>query len=147
MAAASQEIKLAPIIDGAEQSNDDGFAAADDYEDEIAYSGCGCFQRFCLRWRGGINGGYGYLVRRQEEEIRESWVVRAVKKLKEVSEVLAGPKWKNFIRRFSVHGINKKRRMNFQYDPQSYALNFDEGMNKGGDEGFPAFSSRFAVTR
>lgn len=147
MAVASQEIKLAPIIDGGEPSNDDGYAAADDYEDDIASSGCGCFQRFCLRWRGGINGGYGYLGRRQEEEIRESWVVKAAKKLKEVSEVLAGPKWKNFIRRFSVHGINKKRRMNFQYDPQSYALNFDEGMNRGGDEVFPAFSSRLAVTR
>ena len=32
------------------------------------------------------------------------------KKLKEISEVLAKPKWKNFIRRFSINGINKKRR-------------------------------------
>ncbi|EXB80751.1 hypothetical protein L484_008531 [Morus notabilis] len=34
----------------------------------------------------------------------ESWLVKSAKKLKEVSEVLAGPKWKNFIRRLSKCG-------------------------------------------
>ncbi|XP_030474328.2 uncharacterized protein LOC115691748 [Syzygium oleosum] len=65
--------------------------------------------------------------------------VRVLKKLRELSEVVAGPRWKTFIRRFSrsrsigsaagagggAHDQSRPGR--FNYDPMSYALNFDEG--------------------
>ncbi|KAB5524948.1 hypothetical protein OIU85_009938 [Salix viminalis] len=81
--------------------------------------------------------------------------IRTLKKIREWSEIVAGPKWKTFIRRFnrnnSGSGIGR-RHGNFQYDPLSYSLNFDEGpggQNGNPDEsdvygGFRDFSSRFA---
>ncbi|KAF8037161.1 hypothetical protein BT93_B0161 [Corymbia citriodora subsp. variegata] len=73
--------------------------------------------------------------------------LRALKKLRELSEIAAGPKWKTFIRRF-----NRKthRHGRFNYDPLDYALNFDEGQGGDVDEegegggGFRNFSVRFA---
>ncbi|KAM0968939.1 hypothetical protein FF2_016986 [Malus domestica] len=83
---------------------------------------CGCLWALC----GRRIGARRYLLQQQEgEQAKESWLVEKVKKAREISEVLAGPKWKNFIRSFST--IYKKRRVQFQYDPQSYALNFDDG--------------------
>ncbi|XVF89365.1 hypothetical protein PTKIN_Ptkin19aG0124600 [Pterospermum kingtungense] len=115
-----------------------------DFEDStVTSTGCGCINGLCW-WRRSINERHnGYLL--QAEEIRESWLKNKAKKLRELSEVLAGPRWKNFIRRFS---INKKRRsssMQFQYDPYSYELNFDEGIHREADAGFPDFSARFAA--
>ncbi|WCJ36048.1 hypothetical protein M5689_017270 [Euphorbia peplus] len=74
--------------------------------------------------------------------------VRTFKKIREWSEIVAGPKWKTFIRRFNR---NKTRHGQFQYDPLSYALNFDEGGQSGefNEEddygGFRDFSSRYAA--
>lgn len=69
-------------------------------------------------------------------------------KVREWSEIVAGPKWKTFIRRF-----NKNRNASlyvkqgsFNYDPLSYALNFDDG-NDGEEDfnyGYGGFSARFA---
>lgn len=123
-----------------------------DFEESstVSFTGCGgCIGGLCWwRRRRNRNEGQGYLL--QAEEIRgESWLKNKAKKLKVISEVLAGPRWKNFIRRFSIYGINKKRRssssMQFQYDPQSYELNFDEGIHREDDAGFPDFSARFAA--
>ncbi|KAE8687798.1 hypothetical protein F3Y22_tig00111008pilonHSYRG00205 [Hibiscus syriacus] len=112
------------------------------FEETLSSSVSGCIGGLCW-WRRNTNG---YMVQAQAEEVRpESWVKRKAKKLKEISEVLAGPRWKNFIRRFSTYGINKKRRsmmMQFQYDPQSYPLNFD---HREAGAGFPDFSARFAA--
>ncbi|CAB4293653.1 unnamed protein product [Prunus armeniaca] len=95
----------------------------DDFdEEEIApSSSCGCL------WGRSNIGTQRYLLHQQQEgdQIKENWLVENAKKVREFSEVLAGPKWKNFIRSFST--IYKKRRVQFQYDPQSYALNFDDG--------------------
>ncbi|GMI83862.1 hypothetical protein HRI_002055500 [Hibiscus trionum] len=115
-----------------------------DFEDTFSSSGCGCMGGLCWwPWRRNTNG---YMVQVQAEEVRsESWVKRKAKKLKEMSEVVAGPRWKNFIRRFSTYGINKKRRsvmVQFQYDPHSYQLNFDQ---REAGAGFPDFSARFAA--
>ncbi|PON91593.1 hypothetical protein TorRG33x02_126320 [Trema orientale] len=130
------------------------------------YSSCGN----CLRglipsgWCGGgwrrrsnKEGPRRHLLhqQRQEEEEEEeeddqvaarggedqvSWLAKSGKKVKEVSELLAGPKWKNFIRRFgrSCNGviISKKRRVQFHYDPQSYALNFDDSIDREADVTF-----------
>ncbi|KAK8706700.1 hypothetical protein V6N13_057777 [Hibiscus sabdariffa] len=110
-----------------------------DFEDLISSSsGCGGCFRGLFRWRNG------YLL--QSEENREGWVKRKAKKLQEMSEVLAGPKWKNFIRRFSIYGMNKKRRSTtMQYDIQSYELNFDQGIPREADAGFLGFSARFVA--
>lgn len=68
-------------------------------------------------------------------------MARKLKKVKEVSEMVAGPKWKTFIRKMGGYLKGKKQRNRFQYDPESYALNFD-----GEDDGPPlGFSARFAV--
>ncbi|KAI3439572.1 uncharacterized protein J3R85_004680 [Psidium guajava] len=61
--------------------------------------------------------------------------LRVLKKLREWSEIVAGPRWKTFIRRFSrsrsitAAGVahDPNRHGKFNYDPMSYALNFDEG--------------------
>ncbi|XP_050222173.1 uncharacterized protein LOC126672267 [Mercurialis annua] len=81
----------------------------------------------------------------------DGWWIRGWKKMREWSEIVAGPKWKNLIRK-----ISKKRRPNghgsgtFRYDPLSYALNFDEGQN--GQNGHfdedlmgRGFSSRYSL--
>ncbi|WCJ30354.1 hypothetical protein M5689_011919 [Euphorbia peplus] len=112
-----------------------------EYEDsgELETTSYGCW---CC-WRPIKNGRYNQLGKEEEEKIEQGWTDEKLKKMKEFSEILAGPKWKNFIRRY---GLNKKRRMQqLQYDPQSYALNFDDGTSKEIDFGFPNFSARFAT--
>ncbi|MCL7035982.1 hypothetical protein MKW94_010503 [Papaver nudicaule] len=72
----------------------------------------------------------------------------AIMKVREWSEIIAGPKWKTFIRRFNKNGNNSKSGK-FQYDPLSYALNFDEGPGQSGqlddDHAYRDFSSRYAA--
>ena len=74
--------------------------------------------------------------------------------MREWSEIVAGPKWKTFIRRFNYGGgrgraVHFAKHGSFQYDPLSYALNFDDGGNAGAgkygdDGGVLSFSARFA---
>ncbi|KAJ8753567.1 hypothetical protein K2173_022808 [Erythroxylum novogranatense] len=92
---------------------------------------------------------------RLRPEKRPWWWARgitALKRIREWSEIVAGPKWKTFIRRFNrSRGVGYTRHGKFQYDPLSYALNFDEGHGQNsvfGDDddygGFRDFSSRYA---
>uniref|UniRef100_A0ACD5ZLF1 Uncharacterized protein n=1 Tax=Avena sativa TaxID=4498 RepID=A0ACD5ZLF1_AVESA len=82
--------------------------------------------------------------------------VDAFMKVREWSELVAGPRWKTFIRRFrrGHHhrhgGAGGGRKLN--YDALSYALNFDEGHGgpcspgeDGGGGEYPDFSARFAA--
>lgn len=70
-------------------------------------------------------------------------------KVREVSEVVAGPKWKTFIRK--IGGVCRKNRRaqrgQFGYDAKGYALNFDGGLDweDEDDDGqmYNARSSRF----
>lgn len=82
--------------------------------------------------------------------------INSLKKLREWSEIVAGPKWKTFIRRFNrnksgLGGGGNNKSSKFQYDPLSYALNFDEGPGQSGnleeadDYLFRNFSSRYAT--
>ncbi|GJS42107.1 hypothetical protein Tco_0567150 [Tanacetum coccineum] len=70
--------------------------------------------------------------------------VRTFKKIKEWSELVAGPKWKTFIRRLSKK--RSKHNSIFKYDPASYSLNFDEGKAHVEDDDlfFRDFSARYA---
>nr|XP_010942183.1 uncharacterized protein LOC105060257 [Elaeis guineensis] len=67
--------------------------------------------------------------------------LKALMKLREWSEKLAGPRWKTFIRRVGRH--TRRPGSRFGYDPLSYALNFDDGMDNETEDavarrGFPA---------
>ncbi|XP_010928587.1 uncharacterized protein [Elaeis guineensis] len=78
---------------------------------------------------------------------------RAVMKVREWSELVAGPRWKTFIRRFNRNprhggGVVRMGSARFQYDPLSYTLNFDEGHGgspEGDYTGYRDFSTRFAA--
>ncbi|KAL1357176.1 hypothetical protein HN51_009146 [Arachis hypogaea] len=85
------------------------------------------------------------------------WWARGFMKVREWSEIVAGPRWKTFIRRFNRsrsgggNGGRYGQVGKYQYDPLSYALNFDEGPGQNGDsddhsyEGFRNFSCRYAA--
>ncbi|KAJ7945894.1 NHL domain protein [Quillaja saponaria] len=103
-------------------------------------------------WWGRVGSNSGSY---QNEDKWWSPGVKSFKKIREWSELVAGPKWKTFIRRFNRNrsGVvgGGGRHGKFQYDPLSYALNFDEGprenANLDGDEydGFRNFSTRYAA--
>ncbi|XP_043704064.1 uncharacterized protein LOC122654151 [Telopea speciosissima] len=87
---------------------------------------------------------------------RKGW--NAVLKVREWSEIIAGPRWKTFIRRFNKNNNNNNngnrggglgwKNGKYQYDPMSYALNFDEGHGQDSlidkDRIYRDFSSRYA---
>lgn len=116
--------------------------------------GCNWCNLFCFKWlRRNIDmdetNQYSLLQKRQRgEQSTETWWKSKVKKLKQVSEKVAGPKWKNFIRKMSGYCNNYRKKAQkknrFQYDPHSYALNFDNG-NADKELGDEYFSSRFAA--
>ena len=94
--------------------------------------GCGCFRLLRIGWRKSNEKESKYLLQ-QKTEHRETWL----NKIKQASEVLGGPKWKNFIRKIGGYvdfKNRKKQRNGFQYDPRSYALNFDNGFNREEEE-------------
>ncbi|KAI5674457.1 hypothetical protein M9H77_14821 [Catharanthus roseus] len=122
----------------------------DGSDDLAAVQETGCLGRLCcFGWKqGNTNQESKFLLQgdknRGEEE---SWVSKKFKKLKEFSEVIAGPKWKNLIRKIGKYCNPKKSRTQQQhmYSPQSYALNFDDGEEDEDDDLFLNFSSRFSA--
>lgn len=111
---------------------------SDDYEETTAFCGCGYFRNFSVtRWRrgGGADGGWSGNL---QEERGENWGSKKLKGLKEISEKIAGPKWKNFIRSFSNSKKKMKRDVDFTYDLRNYSLNFDEGGENPSPERFVA---------
>ncbi|CAI0416553.1 unnamed protein product [Linum tenue] len=161
--------------DGASPSATNRFPdyESDDLDESSAAASpsfCLCFPARCFGRRSA--GSHAYLLQvnqdRHSSEDQEPrggggggrrWVAEKLKKAREVSELVAGPKWKNFIRRFSgtvraavgsvankANGrIKRPSKMQFQYDAQSYALNFDDGVDTADDCGYPGFSARYAV--
>lgn len=79
------------------------------------------------------------------------WWVRAFLKIREWSEIVAGPRWKTFIRRFNRdprRGRDWDDSDKFRYDPVSYTLSFEDE-DKGDDDeagfgGARSFSMRYA---
>lgn len=109
----------------------------DDIDDYGNSSGCGsCFGKFCFKWCQGKDRGQ---LLNDDEDNEEPWWIKKMKKVREASELLAGPKWKNFIRkagRYCNIRKNNKHNTQFQYDPESYALNFDSGFDTDDDDHF-----------
>ena len=106
--------------------------------------GCGCFRGLSLRWWQG-HDEEGKRLLDQKGEGGETWVMEKLRKAKEVSEVIAGPKWKTFIRKISGYG-KKQQKNRFQYDEHSYALNFNSGAQSEDEDNIPpSFSARFSA--
>ncbi|KAL8225995.1 hypothetical protein R6Q57_018552, partial [Mikania cordata] len=59
--------------------------------------------------------------------------INFLKKLREWSEIVSGPRWKTFIRQFNCNNCFDRKSSKFHYDPIGYALNFDEGPLENGD--------------
>lgn len=154
--------ETSPIIMEHHQEGVDAY-----YEEDVATGagGWGCFRFFCF---GSSNSARGAGERTQflqqstagsdhhhqqqsaaddQYPHKETWLVVRLKSLKEFSELVAGPKWKNFIRKFSKKLPRKYSTTTTQYDPRSYALNFNDGVDDDeDDDGFLLrnFSTRFA---
>ncbi|GKV18898.1 hypothetical protein SLEP1_g29219 [Rubroshorea leprosula] len=138
-----------------------GFLVHEDASNSLLQNSrcCFCFPRFGSSHRSSTDVPFWERIRvSQIESGNNLWArgIRAFKKIREWSEIVAGPRWKTFIRRFNRNrsggGSGSNRNGKFQYDPLSYALNFDEGPGQIGnfdeDEehgGFHAFSTRYAA--
>ncbi|XP_010278500.1 PREDICTED: uncharacterized protein LOC104612679 [Nelumbo nucifera] len=68
-------------------------------------------------------------------ESKDGWRMKAWKKARQWSKIMAGPKWKTFIQRINKNnrGSGGGRLQKFQYNPLSCALNFDDGPRKNGN--------------
>ncbi|CAI9293477.1 unnamed protein product [Lactuca saligna] len=121
-----------------------------DNEEAVSGNKCGCFHLFSYFNYHHHDGETAVFIHHRlgERDIgdKNSWLMNRFKRFREFSEVIAGPKWKNFIRKFS----KKPRKGNsspFQYDPESYALNFNDSVGDESDYdcSLPrSFSTRFA---
>ncbi|OIV98492.1 hypothetical protein TanjilG_18776 [Lupinus angustifolius] len=102
-----------PLVEAMEHEDED-------FDDHYDSNGCGygCFRLF--RWQRHHGEGKGGVV----DQKGESFFISKLRKIKEASEVIAGPKWKTFIRKMSCYG-KKIQKNRFQYDQRSYALNFN----------------------
>ncbi|CAI9097464.1 OLC1v1033897C1 [Oldenlandia corymbosa var. corymbosa] len=131
-----------------QQGNNDNnrhvFEMEDLEVDQSSSSWCCCFQ-----FGGGRRSQESRSLLQDDGEYvqRESWFVTRLKKLKEFSELVAGPKWKNFIRKFGKNSKPKKfTRTEYMYSPNSYALNFaDTRFEEEEDDLFVSFSTRFSA--
>ncbi|KAK7351365.1 hypothetical protein VNO77_10760 [Canavalia gladiata] len=103
-----------------------------DYEDMVIITYCGCFR--------GLYSTHGYeWCHGKQETVKDhrKWLAQKLKKMmKALSDVLVCPS--------CTRTNNKKRKMQFQYDPKSYALNFDDGVEKEDDGLYLHFSDRYA---
>ncbi|KAI4344232.1 hypothetical protein L6164_011482 [Bauhinia variegata] len=113
-------------------------------EHEDVSCGCGCFRICGLKWWRSNDGDEGNRLLQNGERGKEGWVIEQLKKAKEFSEVIAGPKWKTFIRKISGYGKNRQKNR-FQYDERSYALNFNSGTQSEDEDMPPSFSARFSA--
>ncbi|KAE8676529.1 aldehyde dehydrogenase 1 precursor family protein [Hibiscus syriacus] len=119
---------------------------------------CFCFPCFSSSRTPSVGIAFWHRITSTSSQVqpRSGFWTRSVgvlHKVREWSEIVAGPRWKTFIRRFNRNKSGSGgRHGQFQYDPLSYALNFDQGPGQIGDledvdkeyGGFRAFSTRYA---
>lgn len=136
---------MAANFEGKPLIHHDGDGDGDDgdlNQQQATFCGCGCFRAFSFKnWRrggGDVDGG----------GTTTAWMAEKLRKVKEATEVIAGPKWKTFIRKaggYFNNGGNKKNRR-FQYDQHSYDLNFNSTANSEDEADMPpSFSARFSA--
>lgn len=112
--------------------------------------GC-CFCIPCFGSRRSSTAGLAWWEKVRTAGNDDTWwgrSLRSLKKVREWSELAAGPRWKTFIRRFNRTRSGGGRHGKFQYDPLSYSLNFDEGPGQNGnsdDDHVYDFSARYAA--
>ncbi|CAL5186177.1 unnamed protein product [Lathyrus oleraceus] len=122
----------------------------DDDMQEIAFTKKGCMCSWIPCFSSETSPSLWEPMQLQFSENKEKrWWFRGWMKVREWSEVVAGPRWKTFIRRFNKNRNVNVKQVSLNYDPLSYALNFDEGDGGNGGEdsyvhGYGGFSSRFA---
>ncbi|WJX90434.1 hypothetical protein P8452_72334 [Trifolium repens] len=116
----------------------------EDFEETNGYGcGCGWFRVFTSKWWQRRDEEGKHLLD-EGNRGEETWVMEELRNMKETSEVIAGPKWKTFIRKISGYG-KKQQKNRFQYDAHSYALNFNSGAQSEDEEYLPpSFSTRFS---
>lgn len=140
----------------------DSESIGEERTNDLVANRCCSFCIPCVGSRRSSSVGLVWWERIRSTQVREEsfWFrgLQAFKKLREWSEIVAGPKWKTFIRRFNrnrsgagIGGGLSRHGSKFQYDPLSYALNFDEGLGQNNsldaDEDHPLFrnfSTRYA---
>ncbi|KAH6774453.1 hypothetical protein C2S52_002587 [Perilla frutescens var. hirtella] len=129
------------------RAKDDEDSCEDLHDAAFSSRGCCSFNFPCFRSRQSENWERISSSAEENEAIyNRSWWDRgadALKKVREWSELVAGPKWKTFIRRFNRTG-GRARPAKFQYDPLSYSLNFDQGRGQNWECEVRDFSSRYA---
>lgn len=113
---------------------------------------CFCFPRFNCRRSSTV--GLSWWEQIQSQNRWWTPAVTALQRVREWSEIVAGPKWKTFIRRFNRNRSNTNTSHHphgkFQYDPLSYSLNFEGNGNFDHDDdfsGFRDFSTRYASSK
>lgn len=112
-----------------------------DHQDMAITHYCGCFRVFYARYES---------CREQQEtlKVHRNWLQKKLKRVvKALSEILVWPKKSFSLRRLRTcisEAKEMKRKMQFQYDPKSYALNFDDGSIEEDDGVFLDFSARYA---
>ncbi|KAK2358022.1 hypothetical protein QL285_095242 [Trifolium repens] len=116
----------------------------EDFEETNGYGcGCGWLRVFTAKWWQRRDEEGKHLLD-EGNRGEETWVMEKLRNMKETSEVIAGPKWKTFIRKISGYG-KKQQKNRFQYDAHSYALNFNSGAQSEDEEYLPpSFSTRFS---
>ncbi|CAH8338436.1 unnamed protein product [Eruca vesicaria subsp. sativa] len=111
---------------------------------------CSCFPTFRSKTSPAVWGRIRTVDDNNHIPDEPRWWKRAALKIREWSEIVAGPRWKTFIRRFNRdprRGRDWDAGEKFQYDPLSYSLNFDDDDEDDeyvGVGGYRSFSTRYA---
>ncbi|KAH0970215.1 hypothetical protein GBA52_022371 [Prunus armeniaca] len=154
-----------------EYERDEGEDVDDYHQDHDASSSSspcgvgGCFGLFgftSCTWRQNHDNDYEckYLLQQEGGSHKETtwWWRKKLNKAKESTRVLDGSKWKTFIRKIAGYCKTTKQKQNnrlskkqkqkntrLQYDLHSYALNFDGGVAREGNDAALDFAARFAA--
>nr|XP_027070291.1 uncharacterized protein LOC113695404 [Coffea arabica] len=145
MARAEQKQAFTSSYSAIREHEQEGLHHDREEEEVASPSGCCCCCCFGFGGWKRSNQESKYLLRENSGH-EESWFVDKLKNMKEYSEVVAGPKWKNLVRKIGKYVKPKKSTTQSMYTPNSYALNFDDGEEEEEeDDLFVSFSSRFSA--